>query len=78
MPDLDATLVGKEIYFNFNDDGWFRGVVEEENTDPNETDEGRVANFVVYYEPDDEYQAHLLLPARLLDAAGRGRRLVVE
>ena len=60
MPDLDATLVGKEIMFNFNDDGWFCGVVEEENTDPNELDEGRVANFIVYYEADDEYQAHWL------------------
>ena len=60
MPGLDATLVGKEIMFNFNDDGWFCGVVEEENTDPNELDEGRVANFIVYYEADDEYQAHWL------------------
>jgi hypothetical protein len=72
MPDLNATLVGKEIMFNFNDDGWFRGVVDEVKTDPNETNEGPVANFIVYYEADDQYQGPGALPhpARILDAPG--------
>eukprot|EP00966_Prymnesium_polylepis_P270075 6239058-Prymnesium_polylepis.1 len=48
--------------FNFNDDGWCRGVVDEVNTDPSETDEGQVANFIIYYEADDQYQAHFLTP----------------
>eukprot|EP00966_Prymnesium_polylepis_P174972 4048887-Prymnesium_polylepis.1 len=60
VPDLDESLVGKEIMFNFTDDGWCRGVVEEVNTDPNELDEGMLANFIVNYEADDEYQAHFL------------------
>ena len=64
-PIIDAHMVDRTIWFNFEEFGWMKGVIDEWNTDEEAIDDtvpggDEVANFIVYYVDDDSDVPHYL------------------
>ena len=53
-------LVGVTILYHWEEYGWCEGVIEKANGDKSKMIDGETANFLVYYEMDDDLSRHVL------------------
>ena len=53
-------LVGRTVLYHWDGVGWCSGVIEKANGDKSKTVDGETANFLVYYEMDDDLSRHVL------------------
>ena len=58
-----ATLVGRSVLFRWQAVGWCVGVITEANTDKRYKVDGKVVNFYIHYEIDDNKSKHVLTVA---------------
>lgn len=54
------SLVGRTVLYHWEGVGWCSGVIEKANGDKSKKVGGEMANFLVYYEMDDDLSRHVL------------------
>ena len=59
MHPQGSILLDRYILFKWEHDGWCRGVIKSQNTNPRTRVAGKVANFHVYYTMDKTTGTHL-------------------
>jgi hypothetical protein len=65
-------LVGRKLLYNWTAVGWCVGSITRRNKDGRRKVDGKIANFYVHYEIDDEEATHVLEVSMYAHSAGTG------